>query len=149
MAAGESSKTTTTTDTKTLIVEQFGRAGPWALLAVLVLSCVGYELDYFLKRYVQQSDATMQHLTTNTDKLTEAVELNLKSSTEIQHAVLSAHKTVQENREMLDVANKQHAALIQLMEDAGAAMSPVAAERKVQTELLRAVKDAVEKERSP
>lgn len=143
----ENSKTvTTTTDTKTLIVEQFGRAGPWAVLAVLILVGVGYEADYFLKRYVQQSDMTMQALRKSGDNLAEAVGKNLDASTKILEAIATAHEQVTRNGEMMKASQEQHGTLIQLLNEAAASMKPVGEERKRQTAILEKIQAAVERQ---
>lgn len=143
----EDGSSITVTDTKSIVVRSFVQAGPWALLAVLVIMGVGYEAHAFLSEFVLHSARTMDKLTDTTEALQQGVNQNLISSTKLSSAVLEVEAIVKQNAELVGKTVENGDRLIELLNAANAVMRPVAAERQEQTQLLRDIKNSLEQQR--
>jgi len=111
-----------TTDTRMIITESFAKAGPWAILSLILILAVGWEVHYFISQYV--------HHTAEAIEETNAVQKQLvKLTIDSQEMVRQNGVAVQTNS----------AALLQMMKHADEQMKPVAADRAQQTELLKQI----------
>jgi hypothetical protein len=105
-----------------IVTESFAKAGPWAILSLILILSVGWEVHYFISQYVHHTAEAIEQSNKVQSKLTEMVSQN--------------GQMVQQNGEAIQT-NSQ--ALLQMMKHADEQMRPVAAERVKQTELLNQI----------
>jgi uncharacterized protein HemX len=98
---------------KKKIVDSFVAAGPWAVLAVLVIGAVGYQMNWFMKSYINQTAENM-------NRTAELIESN-------RTLILEAKATTQ--------------GIAEQMRNAHSMMEPAIKEREEQTKILREIKE--------
>jgi len=111
-----------TTDTRMIITESFAKAGPWAILCLILILAVGWEVHYFISQYVHHT--------------AEAIEKSNQVQSKLVEIVSQNGELVKQNGAAI---NTNSQALLQMMKHADEQMRPVAAERVKQTELLNQI----------
>lgn len=105
--------------------EQFAKSGPWALLAFVMITAAGFEMHYFVSKYIDATGTTIAHTTAVLDKLAD-------ENGEHREQLRSNADLVRQNGLIIQK-------LAQMMEDAHSKMSSAVEERKKQTALLEEI----------
>ena len=106
--------------TRAIIIRNFAQAGPWALLAVLVIGAVGYQANWFITEYIKQTSMAISTLTNE----------------------------ARDNRLLIIEARRTTEAVFDLMTEANRTMEPVARQRAEQTQLLREIKEILQEDQT-
>ena len=110
------------TDTRMIVTESFAKAGPWAILCLILILSVGWEVHYFISQYVHHT--------------AEAIEETNKVQKQLVQLSIQGTELIKQNGIAVNTTSD---ALLQMMKHADEQMRPVASERKQQTELLKEI----------